>query len=261
MNILVCLKQVPDYDMVVSDNWVVKNNSVDIEYANRVINCFDEVSLELALRLSEKLDSLSNICNISVISVGSSQKDATLKMVLPYNIENVTRIDYKDNASPLQIAYLIKEYIKMTSMPDVILAGCQAGNYDNAQTPYYIAELLNIRCLTNVTDFHYKETLIATHTTHFGHQQTKIIEPHVLSVCSSDEIMLRSCTLKEKLAAKQRNIKVVSNLEAKDLRALYPDKLLTIDKQVNCSFEHLDAQAAAKMLYEQINQCLGEDNE
>ena len=55
MDIVVCVKTVPDYDMVPAKEWqAVEGGHPDISYVRDCFGCFDETALELALRLKEQ---------------------------------------------------------------------------------------------------------------------------------------------------------------------------------------------------------------
>jgi electron transfer flavoprotein beta subunit len=210
MDILVCVKQTPDLDMVVAEDWaIVEGHEPDIRYANNVLNCFDEIAMEIALCLSERLEG-----SLRILTVGTDECDRLLRGLLALEADEAVRIDCADDLRfrPEAVAEMITGYLEEAGTPDVILMGRQAGEGDNAQTPQITAEKLRVPCVTNVlsvtpnSDGRLRVERLAAK----GVQELLVKLPVVLAVGNVSGIALRSPTLKAKLNAKKRTIKVVA---------------------------------------------------
>ncbi|MCG8481914.1 MAG: hypothetical protein MJA31_01260 [Clostridia bacterium] len=269
MKILVCIKQVPDYDTVLSSDWTVDNNTLWIDYANRIANCFDDYALECALRFMGKYNNTGDPCDIHILSIGDSSVDRLLKNYLAYEVSSVTRIAYghSENNAPYIIAKLISLYIEKTGLPDIIMMGCQSGVYDYGQTPLYTAEILGIRCITHMTSLDFDESdpnrIYIQHNTKGSKEQIQVMQPIVVTVGDIENTALRSCTLKEKLAAKNRKINIVS-LDALKYEPFdgYNQKTLreiqNVEQTKRCEMLRVDStQQAVKIIKDEINAVQG----
>ncbi|MBI9109409.1 MAG: hypothetical protein JEZ04_21875 [Spirochaetales bacterium] len=91
MTVISCIKQVRDLDIVLKNDWVVQENgiSINIDYANRIMNTFDETSLELMLRLNDTEKAL----HTKVVTIGSAYSETILRKALALGVDEALRID------------------------------------------------------------------------------------------------------------------------------------------------------------------------
>ncbi len=145
MNIVVCLKQVPNPDLqfqVAADNTDIKRDTV-----NYRVNSFDEYTLEEGVRLKEKLKG-----EVIAITVGPKRTEQMLREALAKGADEAVRVAYDDQAAlnSCQVAKILAEVIK--KLPhDLVLTGVQSDDYMLSQTGAMMAGFLGIPHATVVT--------------------------------------------------------------------------------------------------------------
>ncbi|MDR1397736.1 MAG: hypothetical protein LBJ14_08395 [Desulfarculales bacterium] len=216
MNILVCCKIVNDLDQVLPGDWQSgPEGRMDISYAGRIFNYFDESALELGLRLKDGYGSAV----ITALTL-AGREESLLKNLLALPFDRVARLalEHGSEFSPLQTAARLTAFIKAEPDYDLILMGRQAGPADSGQVPLLCAEMLNLPCLTQVIGLRRLEENIFQARSR-GDGGIKIITfkgPALLALGNMENAFLRIPTLKQKLAAQQREVETVSSLPAWD---------------------------------------------
>ena len=143
MNIVVCLKQVPDTTEVKIDP--VKGTLIR-EGVPSIINPDDKNGLEEALKLKEQLDA-----KVTVVSMGPPQAQNALREALAMGADEAILISDRvfGGADTLATSRTIAAALKKLDY-DIIFAGRQAIDGDTAQVGPEIAEHLNIPQVTYV---------------------------------------------------------------------------------------------------------------
>ncbi len=136
MKILVCISNVPDTTSKITftDNNTAFNNQ-GVQY---IINPYDELALSKAIDLTNSGANGS----ITVITVGDSSTEATLRKALAIGADNAVRIDSR----PLDAWYVanqIVEYAKDKNF-DLILTGRESIDYNGGQLAGLLGDLLQI---------------------------------------------------------------------------------------------------------------------
>lgn len=145
MNILVCIKQVPDTETRIKIGSDKK--SIDPTDVNWILNPYDEYAVEEALRIKEKQGNTT----VTVISVGPERNTAALRNALAMGADEAVLVKTDQVLDSLATAKALAAAIK--EMPyDLILAGKQGVDDDNLQVGPMVAELLNIPCVTFVSE-------------------------------------------------------------------------------------------------------------
>ena len=144
MKIVVCIKQVPD----TADIKWTKNNTLQREGLDSVINPLDEYAIETALKIKDNYPNTE----ITVISMGPKQAENSLREALAKGCDNAVIIcDKKFAASDtIATATIISSAIKNNIPYDLIICGQYATDGDTAQTGPGIAEKLKIPQVTYV---------------------------------------------------------------------------------------------------------------
>ncbi len=145
MNIIACVKQVPDTEAQIK----VKADGSGIEdgQIKWVMNPYDEYGVEEALRLKEK-----NGGDVTVVSVGPARAMETIRTALAMGADKGVHVSDPalDNADAFVTASALAAVIK--GMPhDIIFCGQRAIDDDSGQVGAMLAELLGIPQLTLVT--------------------------------------------------------------------------------------------------------------
>jgi electron transfer flavoprotein beta subunit len=144
MNIIVCIKQVPNTAEVKIDP---ETNTLIREGVPSIINPFDLNAVEEGLLLRERLGG-----TVTVISMGPPQVETSLKEALSLGADRAVLLCDRAfaGADTLATSYTLAAGIKKTGHFDLILCGKQAIDGDTAQVGPEIAEWLDIPHLTSV---------------------------------------------------------------------------------------------------------------
>lgn len=136
MKILVCISNVPDTTSKITfTNNNTEFNTSGIQY---IINPYDEIALAKAVDLTNAGANGS----VTVITVGDSSTEPTIRKALAIGADNAIRV----NGSPADAWYVanqIATYAKNNNF-DLILTGRESIDYNGAQVPAMLGELLNI---------------------------------------------------------------------------------------------------------------------
>jgi len=140
MNIIVCVKQVPDTEAIIQINPSDKTK-ISEEGITFILNPYDEYALEEGLRIKERLGE----GQVTAVTVGGERSDGALRDALALGIDEAVHIidPAIENADSYSVATILSKFI--SSRPyDLILCGRQAIDDDLAQIPAFIAEFLNL---------------------------------------------------------------------------------------------------------------------
>ncbi len=142
MNIIVCIKQVPETTDVKINP---ETNTLIREGVPAIVNPFDENAIEAALKLKEK-----NGGKVTVITMGPPQAAEALKTSIAMGADEVYLISDRAFAGSdtWATSYTLAQAIKKIGDYNLILCGKQAIDGDTAQVGPGIAEWLNIPSVT-----------------------------------------------------------------------------------------------------------------
>ncbi|MCU0652289.1 MAG: electron transfer flavoprotein subunit beta/FixA family protein [Candidatus Omnitrophica bacterium] len=144
MNIIVCIKQVPETTEVRINP---ETNTLIREGVKAIINPFDMYAIEESVRLKERFGG-----KITVISMGPPQADAALKEAISLGVdEGILLCDRAFAGSDTwATSYTLSGAIKLIGDYDLIICGKQASDGDTAQVGPGISAHLNIPQVTYV---------------------------------------------------------------------------------------------------------------
>lgn len=147
MNILVCIKQVPDNAVVPTLD--PATNRVVTEGVETMVSPFDLNAVEAALQLTE-----AHGGEVSVMTVGDESSKTSLKIGLAMGAAHAYLVNdaAAADSDPCATAYLLAQAAKSVGPFDLILCGKQAIDADAAQVPGGVAEQLDIPQLTYVEE-------------------------------------------------------------------------------------------------------------
>ena len=148
MNIIVCVKQVPDTTVVKIDP--VKGTLIR-EGVPSIMNPDDKGGLELALRLKDQFGA-----NVTVISMGPPQADVMLREALAMGADRAILLSDRKfaGADTLATSYALSGLCRVLDY-DLIIAGRQAIDGDTAQVGPEISEHLGIPQISYVAGLEY----------------------------------------------------------------------------------------------------------
>lgn len=144
MNIIVCIKQVPNTTDVKIDP--VKNTLIR-EGVESVINPFDVYAIEEAVRLKERFTG-----KVTVITMGPPQADSALREAISLGCDEAVLVSDRKFAGSdtWATSYTLSCAIKKLGAFDIILCGKQASDGDTAQVGPGISTHLDIPQVTYV---------------------------------------------------------------------------------------------------------------
>lgn len=145
MNIVVCVKHVPDTETVIK----ITGDGKGIEQAGIkwVLNPYDEFAVEAALQLKEK----AGAGEVTVVTLGPDGASGTLRTALAMGADKAILLKGDSGFSTgLGVAKALAAAIKPLAC-DVLLFGSRSVDDDNAQVGPMVATLLDLPCATTVT--------------------------------------------------------------------------------------------------------------
>lgn len=175
MNIVVCLKQVPDTTAVKIDP---KTGTLIREGVPAIINPEDKHALEGAIQLKEQVGG-----KVTVISMGIPAAKAALREALCMGADEAILLTDRalGGADTLATSKALAGVIKTLDY-DLIFAGRQAIDGDTAQVGPEIAEHLGIPQVTYVQDVKVDgDTLTVNRALEDGHQVVEVKTPCLLT--------------------------------------------------------------------------------
>jgi len=142
MDIIVCIKQVPDTTEVKINP---ETNTLVREGVPSIVNPFDENAVEAALQLKDKHGG-----KVTVITMGPPQAAEALKTTIAMGADEVYLVSDRAFAGSdtWATSYTLSQAIKKLGKFDLILCGKQAIDGDTAQVGPGIAEWLDIPQVT-----------------------------------------------------------------------------------------------------------------
>lgn len=146
MNIIVCIKQVPDTTEIKIDP--IKNTLIRTGVPS-IMNPFDKNALETGLQLKDTYGG-----KVTVLSMGPPQAKAVLREALSMGADEAYLVTDRafGGSDTYATSYILSQAIKKLGEFDVILGGKQAIDGDTGQTAPSIAEHLQAVRLTYVLD-------------------------------------------------------------------------------------------------------------
>jgi electron transfer flavoprotein beta subunit len=205
MNIIVCVKQVPD---TLGVNINTQTNTLIREGVDSVINPFDLHAVEEGLRLKGKYGGM-----VTVLSMGPHQVVTTLRRALSLGADNAVLLSDIGfaGADTLATSYALARGVKKIGRFDLIICGRQAIDGDTAHVGPSLAEKLGIPHISCVIKIHNVTSryMVAERMTEEGTEQIKLSLPALITVCKGINEP-RFPTLKWKIRAEKTKIEIWS---------------------------------------------------
>jgi electron transfer flavoprotein beta subunit len=110
-----------------------------------VVNGFDENAVEAALRIKDE-----HGANITVISAGTSFALEVMKKPLAMGADELVLLQddsFANTVDSFFIAQILAAAVRKLGGFDLIICGRQASDWDNAQVPLGVAEILGLPCV------------------------------------------------------------------------------------------------------------------
>jgi len=241
MNIIACIKQVPDTETVIKIN--ADGRDIESQGIKYIVNPYDEFAVEEAVRIKEK----NAGSTVTVISVGPARAKDALRTCLAMGADRAFHLC--DDAFLSGDAHLTARVLsaQIKALPhDLILMGKQAIDDDCAQVASALAALLDLPfvSLINKLDLAGDQKKVIVQREIEG--ATEVIEaslPAVLS-CTKGLNEPRYPALKDIMQAKKKEIK---DVKAADLQ-LDPAELKELSKTSIVKLEYPPRRPPGRLL-------------
>ncbi len=146
LRMIVCAKQVLDPETPSSVFRIDRQakRAIPPPGADPVVNGFDEIAVEAALRIKASVGG-----TVAVVSMGRSFAMDVIKKPLAMGADELILLqdDAFDTVDSFVAANVLAAAVRKIGQFDIILCGRQASDWDNAQVPLGLAELLDLPCL------------------------------------------------------------------------------------------------------------------
>ncbi|MEE9198380.1 MAG: electron transfer flavoprotein subunit beta/FixA family protein [Dehalococcoidia bacterium] len=151
MNIVVCVKQVPDPQMPLASFKIdpATNKLVPSPGIPPVINGYDEQAVEAALQLKE-----AHGGKVTILSLGKGLVSDVIKKPLSMGADELVLLqdDSLEDGDSFSTAHALAAAIRKIGEYDIIICGRQASDFDLGQVGAGIAEILGTPAITIARD-------------------------------------------------------------------------------------------------------------
>jgi electron transfer flavoprotein beta subunit len=210
MEILVCVKQVPDDSVAV--HLKQGTQKVNLEGITAVVNAFDTYALEMAVRLKEAVGG-----TVTVVTIGGEETKSAVKDCLAVGADQGFLVSDPsfagaDMLGKSRILAAAAKYLeKVSGKPfDIIFCGREATDHANGQVGCQLAETLGVGIVTDLVDIEKtKAGVCCRKQTEEGYLRIESPCPCVVTV-SKPAYDPRYPTIKSKLAARRMSIPVLT---------------------------------------------------
>lgn len=234
MDIIVCVKQVPDTTTVIQID--ASGKDIVRDGITNIVSPYDEFAIEEALNLKE-----ANGGSVTLLSVGPASAKEALRSGLAMGADSAIHVvtdGSPHDLDPLSTAKLISKALDGKSF-DVVFMGRQAIDDDAFQMGSLVSELLNLPLITTVIKLEIDGSNVKAHRTVEG--ATQVVESQLPIVMTAQKGLNtpRYPSMKGILKAKKKPIEEVSPAD------------LGVDMQSKVSIESLTlppARGDVKML-------------
>jgi electron transfer flavoprotein beta subunit len=156
MNIIVCVKQIPDPEIPAAKFKLDPKgkNIVPPEGVPPVINPYDEQAVELALKIKEKHGG-----KITILSLGNEEATKVIKHALAMGGDEgiILKDPAFEGSDSFSTAYILGQAIRKIKEFDLVLCGRQAADWDEGLVGSILAENLELPLITLAESIDFSE--------------------------------------------------------------------------------------------------------
>ena len=178
MNIVVCIKQVPDEPTIRMDR---QRMTIIREGVKSVINPLDCVALEAALELRNRQGG-----EVIVLTMGPSQSEESLREAIAAGADRAILLSDPAFAGADTLAtshVIVRAISKLDPFPDLVLCGMQTIDSDTGHVGPQIAEELGLPQVCGVNEIHLEEDFLMVKRVSDGFLETlRVHLPALLTV-------------------------------------------------------------------------------
>ena len=236
MHIVVCVKQIIDPEIPSAEFRIDFEARRAVEgQSKQVLNPYDGNALEVALQLKDRHEETS----VTVMTVGPESDQKVLRHALAMGCDDAIWLkdDGFDNLDSHGTAQVLARGIQKAGLPDIVLCGRQAGDWDMGQVGLRIGEALGITCVSLAYNIEYDDgRLRLRRETDRGAEIVEAGLPLLATITNDQSNQPRYSTVKGIMAAKRKEIPIWSAQELElDRDAIEP--VVVVDELVVPSYE------------------------
>ena len=201
MHAVVLLKEILDWELPASKFRVDETTQrPPAGLAPALLGPFEQHALELTLQLRDA----GVVDRVTAVSVGESIDG--LRKALALRVDEAIQVA-GDSIDPSETAALLVAAIRKIGSPDLVLAGRQAGDWDNGQVGYLVAERLGLPVASLVFRAERDgDRLRLWRVAPGGVEQLGVRPPAVLTVTSDAGLQLRMGSVMDRMAANKKPV-------------------------------------------------------
>ena len=226
-----------------------------------VLGPFEQSALEVALQLKDS----GAAASVTAIIAGGPESEASLRKALSLQVDRAVRVDTgtQRNLDASQTAELLTRAIKQLDCLDVVLAGRQAGDWDQGQVGCLVAERLGWACVGLVQQVGEDDGRLTAQRELAGSREVlSLAPPALLTVTNADSNRLRMAKVMDLMAAKKKPIEELTfsdlgldEVELGAARRIEVEEVIVPEQERDCDFvEGEDAAAVASSLVDRLEE-------
>ncbi|MDD5560236.1 electron transfer flavoprotein subunit beta/FixA family protein [Candidatus Methylomirabilis sp.] len=220
MNIVVCIKQIIDPETPMSQFAIDSRTKRQVPGNNPlVISPYDANALEVAIQLKEKQGA-----KVTAISVGGATTTTALRSALSMGADEAILVNDPLLAGSDQrgIAYALAKTIWKAGTCDLILTGCESGDWADRAVPAFLAEELGIGYVGYVTRIEVRDgQVVVRRVVEDGYELIEAKTPFLAAISSDETNTARYAKLRDIMTAAK---KIIPAWKAADL-GLDPERI------------------------------------
>ena len=236
MHIVVCVKHILDPEIPPAEFRVDFEARKAVEDQGKyVLNPYDGNALEVALQLKDRHAETK----VTVLTMGAQSDQKVLRHALAMGCDDAILLqdDSFEDLDSQGTASVLARGIQKLGLPDIVLCGRQAGDWDMGQVGLRIGAELDISCVSLAYNIEYGDgRLSLRRETDKGAEVVEAQMPLLATITNDQSNQPRYSTVKGIMAAKRKEIPVWSAQELEiDQTAIQP--VVVIDELIVPSYE------------------------
>ena len=208
MKILVCISNVPDTTTKITfTNDNTQFNTAGVQF---IVNPYDEIALSRAIELCE-----GGKGTVTVINVGESATDPTIRKALAIGADDAVRID----AAPRDAyftAFQIAQYAKANDF-DIILCGRESIDYNGSQVAAMIGEFLDVPSISIIKKLDVDGTTATLEREIEGGKEVITVTGKFVASCAEGTAEAKIPNMRGIMSARTKPLQVVAAQEIEEL--------------------------------------------
>jgi len=229
MEIAVCINRVPD----TASRIEVKDGAVDVSGLSMVLNAYDEYAIEECVRIKELLPGVT----VTAFSLGDKEHYDILRKAMAMGVDKACLVEGGNDDDSFVVAAslsrAIREYYPV--LPDLVFCGRESSDFNRAQVPLIVAEMLGIAAISAATSLEIQgSSVTVTRETEVGIEEYILQTPAVISAEKGLNVP-RKISIKAVMKARKEPVAHLDGHTDELPRIAYRE-FLPVNRKRNCSF-------------------------